>query len=216
MKLLPLWIATRLQSLLPFTRYSNQTTAQVLATCGCSEALAGALSYIWGDYGLPPRQSSFAIHALVVSHYFNGGHYPVGGPGLICRQTVAALERRGSRAFVRAAVDEILLDETGTRAVGVRVNGDIVVKAKLVISAVGAHGTFTRLLPPSCAPVQAIARALATQPALAPSVSMLSLFVGLDADQEALQLPSNNVWAFPSTAHDANWDAFERDMEVRK
>jgi hypothetical protein len=90
------------------------------------------------------------------------------------------------------------------------------VKAKLVISAVGAHGTFTRLLPPSCAPVQDIARALATQPALAPSVSMLSLFVGLDADQEALQLPSNNVWAFPSTAHDANWDAFERDMEVRK
>lgn len=94
LKLLPLWVASRLQSVLPFTRYSKQTTAQVLAACGCSQALAGALSYIWGDYGLPPRQSSFAVHALVVSHYFNGGHYPVGGPGHIVRHTVSTHARR--------------------------------------------------------------------------------------------------------------------------
>ena len=47
---------------------------------------------------------------------------------------MAALERRGSRAFVRAAVDEILLDATGTKAIGVRVNGEHTVWAKEVPS----------------------------------------------------------------------------------
>jgi hypothetical protein len=46
LKLLPLWVASRLQSVLPFTRYSKQTTAQVLAACGCSQAGGRALVHL--------------------------------------------------------------------------------------------------------------------------------------------------------------------------
>ena len=37
----------------------------------------------WGDYGLPPAKSSFAIHATIAQHYFAGASYPVGGAGSI-------------------------------------------------------------------------------------------------------------------------------------
>ena len=32
---------------------------------------------------LPPKQSSFAMHASVVKHYFNGGSFPIGGSSKI-------------------------------------------------------------------------------------------------------------------------------------
>ena len=31
-----------------------------------------------GDYGLPPSQASFAIHACTLQHYEGGAFYPVG------------------------------------------------------------------------------------------------------------------------------------------
>ena len=79
--LLPGWFAALLRWLFPaFGRISSRTTAEVLASAGCSKELTGALSYIWGDCGLPPGESSFAMHATLVNHYMGGSFYPVGGP----------------------------------------------------------------------------------------------------------------------------------------
>eukprot|EP00959_Pyramimonas_sp_CCMP1952_P201315 4209973-Pyramimonas_sp.AAC.2 len=60
-------------------------------------------------------------------------------------------------------------------------------------------------------------RELEGVPALGPNVSMMSLFVGLDLDDdeaESLALPTANTWRFPSTDHDANWQAFHDDIQV--
>eukprot|EP00959_Pyramimonas_sp_CCMP1952_P204654 4279441-Pyramimonas_sp.AAC.1 len=47
--------------------------------------LIAALAYIWGDYGLPPKQAAFVIHAAIVMHYFDGSYYPKGGPNEIVK-----------------------------------------------------------------------------------------------------------------------------------
>jgi hypothetical protein len=42
------------------------------------------------------------------------------------------------------------------------------------------------------------------QAGLEPSLTMLSLFVGLDKPASQLDLPKHNVWLFPSWQHDEN------------
>ena len=42
--------------------------------------LAALLTARWGDYGMVPAESPFAIHALVTESYSAGAYYPIGGP----------------------------------------------------------------------------------------------------------------------------------------
>ena len=71
-----------------YMKWASQTTAQVLGSLTRNPELKGILSAQWGDYGLPPGKSSFAMHATVVAHYFNGGSYPVGGSASIAASMV--------------------------------------------------------------------------------------------------------------------------------
>src|ERR1700730_17268521 len=59
----------------PFLRFARRTTGQVLAQLGASRDPTAVLTAQWGDYGLPPGQSSFGIHAVIADHYFDGAAY---------------------------------------------------------------------------------------------------------------------------------------------
>ena len=62
-----------------FFKYSDKTTMEVLSSLTSNKKLIGVLTGQWGDHGLPPSQSSFMMHAMIVHHYLDGGNYPVGG-----------------------------------------------------------------------------------------------------------------------------------------
>ena len=47
----------------PYMRWASRTTREVLESLTSNRELMGVLAAQWGDYGLPPAQSSFAIHA---------------------------------------------------------------------------------------------------------------------------------------------------------
>ena len=66
----------------------------------------------WGDYGLPPSQSSFGIHATIVNHYLNGGWYPAGGASEIARHILPVIEKASGKAIARREVIEILIQDT--------------------------------------------------------------------------------------------------------
>ncbi len=51
-----------------------------------SPQLKALLASQWGDYGLPPSQAAFGMHALVEVHYWRGGWYPVGGANALPRR----------------------------------------------------------------------------------------------------------------------------------
>ena len=59
-------------------RISDQTVAEVLDGLTSNAQLKGFLTYMHGDYGLPPSKASFAIHSMVASHYLEGASFPVG------------------------------------------------------------------------------------------------------------------------------------------
>ena len=79
----------------PYMRWARHTTREVLEGLTSNRELIGVLTAQWGDYGLPPAQSSFAIHATIAEHYFGGASYPVGGAGAIAAAMVPLIEAAG-------------------------------------------------------------------------------------------------------------------------
>jgi phytoene dehydrogenase-like protein len=64
---------------------ATQTTGEYLEHNFRSPGLRALLASQWADYGLPPRESAFTLHALVIGSYFRGGWFPEGGAGRIAR-----------------------------------------------------------------------------------------------------------------------------------
>ena len=200
----------------PFLRISRRlsrgpallTTKSYLEANFRSPQLRAVLGTIWGDYGVPPSRSAFAMHALVVQHYRNGAWFPEGGSGRIARTFETGIERAGGAIRVGQEAVEILTD--GGRAVGVRVcdrRGPIpaerIYRAPLVISNAGAAITYERLLPTTgdIGAKTADMRALCAR--LNTGLSAVTLYLRLSADPRVLGVNGENYWINTDIDHDA-------------
>jgi all-trans-retinol 13,14-reductase len=201
------WIGGLLRA--PSMRWASRTTAEVLHGLTSNAELAAVLTGQWGDYGLPPAQSSFAVHATIAEHYFDGGYYPVGGAGQIAETIAPEIEAAGGRVVVSAEVAGILLREG--RAAGVRMADGREFRAPVVVSDAGAMNTFERLLPPGTAGVDGILKDIRALPA---ATSFLALYVGVKATARELGLDGTNLWIHPTADHDANMARFTVDPDA--
>jgi all-trans-retinol 13,14-reductase len=191
----------------PFLRWASQSTLDVLRRFTQNQELIAVLTAQWGDYGLPPAQSSFGIHAIVAAHYFNGASYPVGGAARIAETITPAIERNGGQVVVSADVREIIVQNG--RAVGVQMADGREFRADLVVSDAGARNTFQRLVRQP----QPILRDLERVPG---SLAHLSLYIGVKQSARELGLTGTNLWIYPSSErgapdHDANLTRFLHD-----
>ena len=128
----------------PFLHRGGRTTLDVLRGITSNDELIGLLTGQWGDYGLPPAQSSVAAHAAIAEHYFNGAAYPVGGAGQIATSIIPTIERGGGQVVGAADVRQILT--SNGRARGVRMADGREFLAGIVISGAGALTTYGRLI----------------------------------------------------------------------
>jgi all-trans-retinol 13,14-reductase len=180
-----------------FAAFARRTTYEVLRELTSNELLITLLCTQCGDYGLPPNQSSFAIHAMVVNHYRNGAAYPVGGAEGIAQGMIRAIEAHGGTIVLRSEVRELILE--GKRAVGVRLAGGEEVRGKMILSGIGARNTFTRLLPAGAPLPEEIRTGLQT---VKPSMGHLCLYLGLNKTDVELALPKYNYWCYDPYAGD--------------
>src|SRR5690606_29153867 len=111
------WAAGRLMRR-KYLHHTRKTTWEVLRSLTDDPRLIGVLTGQYGDYGLPPRQSSFGMHASLVKHYLAGGCYPIGGSARIAETIVPRLEAAGGSAFTNADVERLVVE--GGAVVGVR------------------------------------------------------------------------------------------------
>jgi all-trans-retinol 13,14-reductase len=189
----------------PLLRHASRTTAEVLGELTADRELRAVLAAQWGDYGLPPSQSSFAMHATVANHYLGGGYFPVGGASAIARGIAPLIEREGGQIFVNAEVREIVVERG--RAVGVRMADDREIRAPVIISNAGAMNTFERLVPRDHAP-----RAVEQQVReVGASVSYVCLYLGLKHTDEELGLTGTNLWIYPDSDYDSSVARFLAD-----
>jgi all-trans-retinol 13,14-reductase len=192
----------------PLLRHATRTTAEVLAELTSNQELVAVLTGQYGDYGLPPSQSSFAMHASVVAHYLGGAYFPVGGASAIARGIAPVIERAGGAIYVTAEVSSVIVQ--GGRAVGVRMADGREIFAPIVISDAGAANTFGRLVPHEHVP-RPLRDALGT---VGPSLGYVCLYVGLKHTDEELGLTGTNLWIYPGPDHDASLARFLADPEA--
>jgi all-trans-retinol 13,14-reductase len=191
----------------PFLRHSDRTTAEVLGELTRNRELAAVLCGQWGNYGLPPSQSSFGMHAIIVDHYLEGAGYPVGGASRIAAAVAPLIESAGGRIATRAEVSRILI-ERGDRAVGVRLADGREIRAPIIISDAGARNTFGRLLPGELSNRLRIRGELER---IAPSMSYLCLYVGLTRDANEPEFGSANLWNYPDCDQDGSLRRYSKD-----
>ena len=186
---------------------ATQTTKAYLDAHFRSPQLRALLVSLWGDYGLPPARSAFAIHALITQHYFKGGWFPNGGSSHIARSFERGIEAQGGSIRVAQEVLAIVV-ENGC-AVGVRVmdrRGPQPVersyRAPLIISNVGARPTFQKLLPTSGAVGAATTALRAELDQMGTGLSTVTLYLRLSADARTLGVQGENFWINTGLDHD--------------
>ena len=160
--------------------------------------LAALLTARWGDYGIPPAQSPFAVHALVTGSYFDGAYYPIGGPARFAEVIGEIIRTAGGELRTRATVSEIRIADG--RVAGVRLADGETIDAPVVVSAMGAHNTIAAL-PGDVSPGWR-----RDVESLKPSLSYVSLYLGLHGDIRAHGATAANVWVYESNDIGRVWE----------
>ncbi|GAA3959183.1 NAD(P)/FAD-dependent oxidoreductase [Allohahella marinimesophila] len=185
--------------------FAWKTTAEVMSSLTGNQMLVSLLTSRWGNYGLPPAQSAFLMHALAVSHFFTGRAYPAGGGWAIADSIIPTIEAAGGDVFTYAKVSAITMN--GNKAVGVVVNSSEHIRAPVIISGAGLLPTL-QLLPRS----EFLQRSLFSRLGhLRLSTGHLALFLGLKGDAQALALDQQTYWLSPGPRHDDSFTAFDKD-----
>ncbi len=200
-KILPNWLSTFFGNLLRKNGLKgNKTTLEVLKSLTKNEKLIAVLATQYGDYGLPPSQSSFLMHAALVKHYMKGACYPVGGAQEIFRTVAPTILNNGGEIFTNAEVKEVIVKNG--KAVGVKMFDGKEFFAEVVISDAGVYNTYKNLLPQQ---EQKNTEAEKMFENLAPSVGHVCLYIGINESNEQLKLGKANYWIFPEQYdHDKN------------
>lgn len=173
------------------------TTAE--ATGAMRDArLAALLGARWGDYGVPPARSPFAIHALVTGSYLDGAYYPVGGPARFAQALSESVRAAGGELRTGAGVAEIRI--AGERAIGVRLENGETIDAPVVVSAMGARNTVAALPPGTASDWRRDVESLPS------GVSYITLYLGLHGDIRAQGASAANVWIYESDDIGRVWE----------
>ena len=180
-----------------FLQFAQQTTLSVLEELTDNKELIGVLTGQYGDYGLPPGQSSFAMHAILVNHYLYGAAFPVGGSARIAETIGEVIATADGFILTNAEVDHIVVEHE--TAVAVALADGTTFSAPLIISSAGIFNTYERLLPQKVQMSFELAKRTA---AVKPSVAHFGLYIGFAESTADLGLQKANYWIYPENGYD--------------
>ncbi len=196
-------------------RLGLMTTQEYLAEHVSDPQLRAVLVSQWGDYGLPPSESAFGMHALLVAHYLRGGWYPAGSSRTIADGAAQVIAAGGGAALVNHRVEEILVE--GGRAVGVRARvkkgrgpREVILRAPVIVSSAGVRTTVDKLLPAGVAPKL---RRAAARTEL--GASTVTVYLGLRESGEQLGFVGENHWYFDGYDHDVLRERWPETLDGR-
>jgi len=188
--------------------YFNQTTYDVLSSLTQNQKLIAVLTGQYGDCGLPPKQSSFLIHALIARHYLCGAYYPEGGAWKIADTIIPVIQQSGGDLLTYASVQKIILKNG--KVTGVEMADGHIIKAPKVISSAGVMNTFEQLLPKDIVEKHGYDQHLK---AVSPSIAHLGMYIGLKESPTDLKLPKTNFWIFPHYDAEKAFDEFKAEKQ---
>ena len=191
-----------------FLSYSNKKTYDVLKTLTSNEKLISVLTGQWGDHGLPPKQSSFYMHAVVAKHYLDGGNYPIGSSRKIAETVTDVIEKFGGEVAVNASVDEISTKNGKVQSI-IMDNGDELHAPTIISSAgiINTYGTFLRNYTQKAKFNKRLKNIDQTK-------SYVCLYIGLNKSDKELGIKNTNLWIYPGYDHDKNVSLYQHDQNT--
>jgi all-trans-retinol 13,14-reductase len=187
-------------------KFFFRNTYEVLSELTDNQDLIAVLCGQWGDMGLPPKQSTFMVHAMIARHYLHGGFYPVGGAWKIADYIIPKIKEAGGEVFTYARVKQIIVDNG--RVCGVEMQDGHRISCERVISAAGVDNTFRHLLPGDVVRHSGYEEQLEH---VEPSLAHLGVYIGLTGTAEEIGLPNTNFWIYPDRDYDAAVETFLND-----
>ena len=187
------------------------TTKEYLDRNFKNKKLKALLTSIWGDYGVPPSESAFAMHSLVVRSYLHGGYFPIGGASAIASAMIPIIEKKGGRVLTNFEVTEIIVNNNKAGGIkGIYKNEEVEYYATDIISDVGAYNTYLNLIPKDVKIEFRDDIEKATG-----DFSTATLYVGLKESAEKLGVKGENYWISTSYDHDENYILSKELNEIR-
>ena len=194
-------------------KWRKITTQEVMDNLGMSEACRALLLAQWGYYGEIPRDSSFAIQALIVKHFERGAYFPIGGAAAIAREVIETIRKAGGDVVVRSPVEELVFE--GKRVVGVRAShaadrsARYEFRAKYIFSATSALTLVNKLLPPELQKSE-WAKEISSFHQSPPHVC---LYLGFQGDVEKAGATKSSQWVFKTLDMNKKYWDFKNPQE---
>lgn len=193
-----------------YLQYATRTTLSVLQELTQDQELIKVLTGQYGDYGLPPGQSSFVMHAAVAKHYLQGGAFPIGGSSQIVENVAPVIAESGGKVLTNAEVTEIIIEKN--TATGVKLADGTAFYADQIVSGTGIFNTYGKLMPASVVERQGLSDLMKK---VKPSAAHVCLYLGLNGSAEELNLPKANYWLYPEDlGHDEAVARYAKDINA--
>ncbi len=171
-----------------YSQFSQKTTYEVLSEITQNKRLIAVLCAQCGNYGLSPKSSSFAAHAMVIGHFMEGGYYPIGGSDQICEKILEVFTAHGGKIYINADVSKIVTKNKRVKGIEI---GEKFIPCKSVISNIGVNNTFNHLLTKQDSKFCNF-----NLKNVKPASAHICLYLGLNQSSEALKLPKHNLWYY--------------------
>lgn len=153
-----------------------------------------------GDHGLPPNRACFPVHCSVMSHYFDGGFYPMGGGGGIVKAMTNGVKRHGGEIRVKQNVKKVIIENK--KAIGVQLDNGEKLFAKNIISNADPSISYLDLIGKEHLSKELRKKISKTKY----SVTSLILFLTLDVDVTQFGIDSGNIWMLESEDMDLHFE----------
>ncbi|PMQ11557.1 Phytoene desaturase (lycopene-forming) [Pseudomonas sp. AD21] len=191
-----------------FMPLARRTVLEVLNELTDNADLKAVWCGNYGDYCNSPSEASFAIHAMVFSHYIDGASYPVGGAPRIAEAMADTVRSAGGACLVAAEV--VGIETASGCVVGVQTAGGSMIRAHKVVSAIGISQTVPLLAHSDPILAQPLAEATKT---LGTTQCFAVLNIGIDIPTADLNIHPANLWVHPSNDLPANLARYKADPE---
>ncbi|WP_299433806.1 NAD(P)/FAD-dependent oxidoreductase [uncultured Maribacter sp.] len=171
--------------------------------------LKNILNVQCGDHGLQPSKAAFPLHCALMSHYFNGSYYPMGGGGALIKAKTNALKKHNGKIRTSTGVKKIILEENSKikKAVGVELENGEKIYAKNIISNADPGITYLKLIGEENISKKLQKKLSKTKY----SCTSLMLFLTVNLDVKKVGLDSGNIWLMPDKDADEFYDGLMKE-----
>ncbi len=159
-----------------------------------------------GDHALAPDKVSFLMHAGLMTHYFSGGFYPMGGGGALIKAMTNTIKRQNGEVWTQSGVEKILMGKE-KKAIGVALEDGRKIFADRIVSNADPEITYKKLIGEQYLSKKLLKKLNKTKY----SCTSLMLFLTVDMDLRKAGMDSGNVWMIPN--RDMN-DFYEEMMKA--